>query len=96
MVDTSFAAEAAARMLAGRAKVGEGNAQAAPAERESGAFKQMKQGLNRPAGQAAANVLGNALGPNRSNLPIPDKGQSAHSQSMGNVSRINVPRRTGG
>jgi hypothetical protein len=95
MVDTSFAAEAAARMLASRAKLG-AKVERNSSEKESGTFKQLKEGVNKPSGQAAANVIGSALGPSRSNLPIPNKGQTAHSQSMGNVSRINVPRRTGG
>lgn len=96
MVDTFFAAQAAARMLAGRAKVGGSAARPTAPEKESGAFKQMKQGLNKPTGQSAANAVGNALGPNRSNLNVPDKGQAAHNQAIGNFARINVPRRTGG
>jgi hypothetical protein len=96
MVDTTFAAQAAARMLAGRAKMGGAAAQQTAPGKESGAFKQMKQGLNKPAGQSAAHAVGNALGPNRSNLNVPDKGQAAHNQAVGNFARINVPRRTGG
>src|SRR5205807_2603872 len=50
MVDTSFAAEAAARMLSARAKLGNApQAASAEAQRESGAFKQMKENLNKPA-----------------------------------------------
>src|SRR5712672_2127077 len=50
MVDTSFAAEAAARMLSARVKLGNApQATGGDAQRESGAFKQMKESLNKPA-----------------------------------------------
>src|SRR5712672_278291 len=50
MVDTSFAAEAAARMLSARVKLGNAPQPATgDAQRESGAFKQMKESLNKPA-----------------------------------------------
>src|SRR5688572_22463571 len=45
MVDTSMAAESAARMLAGRAKHG-GGSQSPQAGKESGLFKQLKQNVN--------------------------------------------------
>jgi hypothetical protein len=97
MVDTSFAAESAARMLAARAKMG--NAQQAPqadAQRESGAFKQMKESLNKPGAGGLSSAMGNTFGPNKTNLPNPDKGHVVRDQTTSNVNRVNVPRRTGG
>ena len=91
MVDTSFAAEAAARMLAARAKMG--NAQQAPqaaAQRESGAFKQMKESLNKPAAGGISSAMGNTFGPNKSNLPTPDKGHVVRDQTTSNINRVNV------
>jgi hypothetical protein len=97
MVDTSFVAETAARMLAARAK----NRNAPPPseageQRESGAFKQMKEAINKPAAGGMATAMGNTFGPNKSNLPNPDKGHVVRDQTMSNVNRVNVPRRTGG
>jgi hypothetical protein len=94
MINTSMAAASAARLLVGRAKLSGGQAQ--PAEKESGSFKQMKQSLNRPAATQPSQVLGNALGQQRSNLPAQQgPNQVAHHQTFG-ASRINVPRRTQG
>jgi len=107
MVDTSFAAEAAARMLATRAKLAKAAGGAAPTDagatgsaadthRESGAFKQMKDSLNKPAGGGINTAMGNTFGPNKTNLPNPDKGHVVRDQTTSNVNRVNVPRRTGG
>jgi len=97
MVDTSFAAEAAARMLAARAKLGN-NPQAVQtgAPRESGAFRQMKENLSKPAAGGISSAMGNTFGPNKTNLPNPDKGHVVRDQTTSNVNRVNVPRRTGG
>lgn len=97
MVDTSFAAEAAARMLAARAKLGTAPPTAGTdAQRESGAFKQMKENLNKPAAGGISSAMGNTFGPNKTNLPNPDKGHVVRDQTTSNVNRVNVPRRTGG
>ena len=97
MVDTSFAAEAAARMLTARAKLGNAPAPSgAPEPRESGAFKQMKENINKPAAGGISSAMGNTFGPNKTNLPNPDKGHVVRDQTTSNVNRINVPRRTGG
>jgi len=96
IVDTSRAAEAAARMLAARAKLGTA-AEPASAEKESSAFKQLKEGLNKPHAQTAAAALGNSLGPAKQNLPQhTGQQQVAHNQTYGGASRVNVPRRTAG
>ena len=97
MVDTSFAAESAARMLAARAKMGNApQAAGTGAQRESGAFKQMKENLNKPAAGGISSAMGNTFGPNKTNLPNPDKGHVVRDQTTSNVNRVNVPRRTGG
>src|SRR5258706_12018428 len=97
MVDTSFAAEAAARMLSARAKLGNAPQPAsADAQRESGAFKQMKESLNKPGAGGISSAMGNTFGPNKTNLPNPDKGHVVRDQTTSNVNRVNVPRRTGG
>src|SRR3954470_8843989 len=63
MVDTSFVAESAARMLAARAKMGNARAPAATEQRESNSFKQMKESLNKPAAGGLSNAMGNSFGP---------------------------------
>jgi len=109
MVDTNFAAQAAARMLATRAKLAKatgntGHGEAAPAagdasneaHHESGLFKQMKESINKPAAGGISSAMGNTFGPNKTNLPNPDKGHVVRDQTTSNVNRVNVPRRTGG
>ena len=76
-----------------------GNAQQAPqaaAQRESGAFKQMKENLNKPAAGGISSAMGNTFGPNKSNLPTPDRGHVVRDQTTSNINRVNVPRRTAG
>jgi hypothetical protein len=107
MVDTNFAAEAAARMLATRAKLAKatGNtshsdaavaSETSEAHHESGLFKQMKESINKPAAGGISSAMGNTFGPNKTNLPNPDKGHVVRDQTTSNVNRVNVPRRTGG
>jgi hypothetical protein len=97
MVDTSFAAEAAARMLSARVKLGNAPQPASgDAPRESSAFKQMKESLNKPGAGGISSAMGNTFGPNKTNLPNPDKGHVVRDQTTSNVNRVNVPRRTGG
>ena len=110
MVDTNFAAQAAARMLATRAKLAKatgntssqpemdvtGSAGGSDAHHESGLFKQMKENINKPAAGGISSAMGNTFGPNKTNLPNPDKGHVVRDQTTSNVNRVNVPRRTGG
>src|SRR5215212_6817993 len=108
MVDTNFAAASAARMLATRAKLakatghsGQGEAAAIggganETHHESGLFKQMKESINKPAAGGLSSAMGNTFGPNKTNLPNPDKGHVVRDQTTSNVNRVNVPRRTGG
>ena len=63
MVDTNFAAEAAARMLATRARLAKSGPQAQPASegRESGSFKQMRENINKPAAGGMAAAMGSTF-----------------------------------
>ncbi len=93
LVDTNLAARAAATMLVNRESLAAaGKATGKP---ESGAFKQMKQGLNKPS-----TGLTGAHG-----LPTDTKrrpqgfggSQNVRNQTFGaDVNRTGVPRRTGG
>jgi hypothetical protein len=100
MVDTSLAAESAARMLMGRAKLGAAQpaaaAEASGSEKESASFKQFKDSVNKPASQGPGKAFGNTFAP-KNPLPIPGANPVFHNQTQGGgASRINVPRRTGG
>jgi len=106
IIDTNLAAAAAASMVAHRDIVA-GAAPAAPATRtapdqpqpqrqESASFKQLKQGLNKPAA-SVGNLLGTPPGQKKSNLPFAGQKQSFRNQTFGaDVNRTGVPRRTGG
>jgi hypothetical protein len=96
-------------MLATRAKLAKATGGPAPqseadvtgsaggdAHRESGIFKQIKESINKPAAGGISSAMGNTFGPNKTNLPNPDKGHVVRDQTTSNVNRVNVPRRTGG
>ena len=51
---------------------------------------------DKPAAGGISSAMGNTFGPNKTNLPNPDKGHVVRDQTMSNVNRVNVPRRTGG
>lgn len=90
-IDTSLAAETAAKMLAAKF-----NKSVGTAKPESAMFRQMKEGLNKPHSAAMSNVLDKAQGPE----PIkshPQFKQVGHNQTHGaDVTRTGVPRRTPG
>jgi hypothetical protein len=97
-VDTSFAAESAARLLAARvpSKPGTGEVQARP---ESSMFKNLKDGLAKPASQTISNLLDKHGSPTqkKSALPFGANQQIGRNQVFGaDVNRAGVPRRTGG
>src|SRR4030095_16195728 len=96
LIDTSLAAQNAARMLTAKARMGEAASGSSETEKESASFKQLKESVNRPSGQSAANVLWKALGPSKSDLPAHGGNQVAHNQTFGSSARVNVPRRTNG
>lgn len=95
LVDTSLAAEAAARMLLARAK-----SEPADEQKKGGSLiEQLKADLNRPHSTTVANLLDKSAGPanKRPNLPTGPLNQRGHNQTFGaDVNRVNVPRRTGG
>jgi len=96
LIDTSLAAEAAARMLASKARLHIDEKQVVQEMgKETPSFNTLKESLSKPASQVMA-ALGNALGPSKSNLPIHSGNQVVHNQTTGGVSRVNVPRRTAG
>ncbi len=106
IIDTNLAAAAAASMVVHR-DIAASAAPAAPAtgsapaqseapRQESASFKQLKQGLSKPAG-SVGNLLGTPPGQKKSNLPFGGQKQSFRNQTFGaDVNRTGVPRRTGG
>jgi hypothetical protein len=96
MIDTSLAAEAAAKMLAAgfnRPAAIDANA---PKPQESAMFKQLKAGLNKPHATAMSNLLDQSHGPGPAKSH-PLLKQVGHNQTYGaDVTRSGVPRRTPG
>ena len=93
LIDTSLAAQAAARMVANR------DLRSAPQaeKQESGSFKQLKESLNRPAVQGPGGLLQNIGNPKKSNQAFGGRNQVGRNQTFGaDVNRAGVPRRTGG
>jgi len=104
MIDTNRAAAAAASMVVHRdiassvaaPATGAAPAQPEPSRQESASFKQLKQGLNKPAA-SVGNLLGTPPGQKKSNLPFGGQKPSFRNQTFGaDVNRTGVPRRTGG
>lgn len=92
LIDTSLAAAAAAKMVANRDLLN-----AAGEKRESGAFKQLKESLTKPATSGPASFLQSTAPQKKSNLPFGGRNQVGHNQTFGaDVNRTGVPRRTGG
>ena len=93
LIDTSQAAQAAAKMVANRDLL----KNASTEKSESSSFKNFKQSVNKPQAQGPGGVLHNVPGPKRSNLPFGGRNQVGHNQTFGaDVNRSGVPRRTGG
>ncbi|HEY2586918.1 MAG TPA: hypothetical protein VGI81_14325 [Tepidisphaeraceae bacterium] len=92
LIDTSLAAAAAAKMVANRDLLN-----AAGEKRQSGAFKQLKESLTKPAASGPASFLQSTAPQKKSNLPFGGRNQVGHNQTFGaDVNRAGVPRRTGG
>lgn len=92
LVDTSLAAETAAKMLLRRPNT----STPATSQKESGTFKSLKESLNKPNLGGLDQVIG-SIGPQRSNLPHQRDQQKGHNQTFGaDVNRTGVPRRTPG
>ena len=94
-INTSAAAAAAAAMVGNKVNLTAGGT--GSARPESSAFKQMKEGLNKPAAGLAGSLLGTTPGQKKSNAPFAQTKQVGHNQTFGaDVNRTGVPRRTGG
>lgn len=93
-INTDAAAAAAAALVGNRAVLSSGAVTARP---ETSMFKQMKENLNKPAGNFAGDLLGTPTGQKKSNLPFGGGKQVGRNQTFGaDVNRAGVPRRTGG
>lgn len=92
LIDTSLAAAAAAKLVVNRDRLASGGE-----KRESGAFKQLKESLSKPASSGPASFLQSTAPQKKSNLPFGGRNQVGHNQTFGaDVNRTGVPRRTGG
>ena len=88
MVDTNLAAQAAGGLVA---PTGD--------KKETSTFKQLKQSFNKPHAAGMGTMLNSTISTaaKKSNAPFHDNKQVGHNQTFGaDVSRNNVPRRTGG
>lgn len=95
VIDTTLAAQTAAKMLVNR-DVLSGAAESAE-KRESGSFKKLKESLNKPAAHGPASFLQSTAPQKKLNLPFGQRNQVGHNQTFGaDVNRSGVPRRTGG
>jgi hypothetical protein len=92
LIDTSLAAQAAAKMVANRDLLAQGTGE----KRQSGSFKQLKDQLLKPATQGPGGILQPKESQKKFN-PILGRNQVGHNQTFGaDVNRTGVPRRTGG
>jgi hypothetical protein len=93
LIDTSLAAQAAARMVA------HGPTAPTPAgeQPESAAFKKLKESLAKPTSTGVASFLQNTAPVKKSGQPFGQQNQMRRGQTFGaDVNRSGVPRRTGG
>ncbi len=97
-INTSNAAEAAAKMIAHKlASAVGGNATGSAAKHESASFRQLKEGLNKSASQGAASFIQSTAPTKKSSQHFGRPNQVGHNQTFGaDVNRSGVPRRTGG
>ena len=110
LIDTSLAAETAAKLVMNRALLGSaaatppapepagGEEEAGAEKRETSTFKQLKAGLNKPASQGLGGILGTPQQGKKGNFGPGGGGQQVgRNQTFGaDVNRSGVPRRTGG
>jgi hypothetical protein len=111
LIDTSLAAETAAKFVVNRAMLGNAGSgagagspqdqaddEAGAEKRETSAFKQLKAGLNKPSLQGPGGILGGAGANKKGNSPFGGGNQQVgRNQTFGaDVNRSGVPRRTGG
>jgi len=112
LIDTSLAAETAAKYVVNRALLGNAAASTPAAtqnadelqadekeeKRESSTFKQLKAGLNKPASQGLGEILGTSNQSRKGNTGFGGGNQQiGRNQTFGaDVNRAGIPRRTGG
>lgn len=111
LIDTSLAAHAAASFISNRSLLGtsppapqsavgdDAPDDSKPGEkRETSTFKQLKAGLNKPAGQGFGGLLGGNVVGKKGNTGFGSGNQqTGRNQTFGaDVNRSSVPRRTGG
>jgi hypothetical protein len=103
LIDTGLAAQTAAAMVASGLTGGDAPAADAPANRpESSAFKNLKQGLNKPSAGSLGGILGTGSGSKKFSPGFGTHKQGGpasggRNQTFGaDVNRAGVPRRTGG
>lgn len=95
LIDTSLAAEAAAKMVANRDRIG--SSEIGEKREGSSLIKQIKQSLNKPAPHGPGGILSNVQGGQKRNVRFGGRNQIGHNQTFGpDTSRSGVPRRTGG
>jgi hypothetical protein len=93
LIDTSLAAQTAAKMVANRDVI----SQAAGERRQSGSFKQLKEKLLKPTTQGPGGILQPSAAQKKFNPILGGRNQVGHNQTFGaDVNRTGVPRRTGG
>ncbi len=95
MIDTRQAAASVAKMLLTKARL-HSVAEPQTPEKESGAFKQLKESMTKHPSMAAANSLNTALGHSKSELPRSFNRSAGHGQVLGHAGPSNLPRRTVG
>jgi hypothetical protein len=96
MIDTAHAAMAAAKLV--KAKTALSSATGGTPMKESAAFKNLKDSVNKPS-SSMGNFLNDSAAPEhkKSNLPAFGGKQVGRNQTFGaDVNRASVPRRTGG
>ena len=95
-IDTAVAANAAAALV-GHKFSSASSAAPAGAKKESGTFKQLKAGLNKPSAGAMGGAFAIPSQQKKSNLPFAGGKQVGHNQTFGaDATRTGVPRRTPG
>lgn len=95
LIDTSLAAQAAAKMVANRDRL----AKSEPGDKRGGGslIKQLKEGLHKPTVQGPGGILSPVQGAQKRNTPFGGRNQVGHNQTFGpDANRFGVPRRTGG
>lgn len=96
MIDTSLAAQAAARFVANRDALNQARTQAGE-KRESGSFKQLRESALKPAVQGPGGLLQSPGAQKKFNPSVGARNQVGHNQTFGaDVTRTGVPRRTAG